>query len=99
MAGELVVTLQWSEGGIARQETYGPWTPADDDSHLEQITAFMKAWRKATGCDPAAATMAVIVDPQQLPVPLPVGYVEALAREWTPEQVERFRERWNAAHP
>jgi hypothetical protein len=94
MAGQmLVVTMQWSEGSTARQETYGPWTAAEDESHLEQIVAFLKDWRKATGCEPSSATLAVVTDPQQFPEPLP-AFIQ-VPEDWTPERIAEFRKSWD----
>lgn len=68
-ASLLVLTYQWTEPGdgfggpSARQETYGPWTVADDESHLEQVFAFIRDWPRLTGCEPSAITMAQLTDP------------------------------------
>lgn len=99
MAGQmLVVHMQWTEGSTARQETYGPWTAAEDESHLEQIVTFLKDWRKATGCEPSSATLALVTDPQQFPEAA-LAFI-TVPQDWTPEQVEEFRESWNALpHP
>lgn len=68
MAGQmLVVHMQWSEGSITRQETYGPWTATENESHLEQIVTFMKGWREATRCRSSSATLAIVTDPRQFP--------------------------------
>lgn len=61
----IVIHMQWTEGNSARQETYGPWTVADDESHLEQIFTFMKGWRRLKGQDTLSATMALVTDPQE----------------------------------
>lgn len=88
----LVVHLWWEEGGTSRQETYGPWVVADDDSHLGEITAFLKNWHAVTGFQPAVATMAMLVDPRTFPAPLQG------TRDWTPEQVAEFKARWDEAN-
>lgn len=65
----LVLTYQWTEvgdgagGPSARQETYGPWTVAEDESHLEQVFAFIRDWPRLSGCEPSAITMAQLTDP------------------------------------
>lgn len=96
-ADAIVLHFQWAEGGLTRQETYGPWAIAEDESHLEQVTSFLKDWRRALGCEPSSVTMAVVQDPQKITgepdfIQIPEG--------WTPEQIAEFRERWNALpHP
>jgi hypothetical protein len=60
----LVVCVEWddiTDGG--RQETYGPWAVADDDSHLAAITEFVKAWPDRAGVLPANVTLILCVDP------------------------------------
>lgn len=59
----LVLHFCWTEDGTARQETYGPWAVAEDESHLEQVFSFLRDWRRLTGCEPSAVTMALLTDP------------------------------------
>lgn len=93
----LVVHVWWTEGSAARQETYGPWAAAEDLSHMEQITAFLKDWKAATGCEWHEVTLAVVIDPKRLPERLPAEFIP-VPEGWTPEQIADFRERWNAGH-
>lgn len=66
MTGDLlVVHLQWLEGGFVRQQTFGPWEQREDDSHLEQIPAFLRAWHAATGCEAMSAVLATVTSPEQ----------------------------------
>jgi hypothetical protein len=62
-AQQIVLHIWWTEGSTARQETYGPWTATGDESHLEQIVAFMRDWQRLTGCVPSSVTMALVQDP------------------------------------
>jgi hypothetical protein len=59
----LVLHFAWLDQGTPRQETYGPWPAAGDDSHLTAISDFVKGWQKRTGILPAAVTLALCVDP------------------------------------
>ena len=59
----LVIELTWNADGEVRRETYGPWAPADDLSHLAGIAEFMAGWRERTGIEPLSATMTALVDP------------------------------------
>lgn len=59
----MVLHIQWTQDGTARQETYGPWTADDDLSHMQQIAAFLRDWQRLTGCAPSAATLAIVMDP------------------------------------
>jgi hypothetical protein len=61
----LVVHAEWIADGVPRRETYGPWTAADDGSHLEKISEFAKAWSGRTGILPVSLTLAVVVDPAE----------------------------------
>lgn len=61
--GQIVVHLKWTEGGPPRQETFGPWTPADDDSHLGPITAFMRDWSRLVGDGADEAVMELLTHP------------------------------------
>jgi hypothetical protein len=98
-SGKLIVLhVHWTDGGTARQETYGPWTAADDESHLEQIFSFMRAWPRVTGCEPSSVTMAIVTDPQPF-ISIPESWTpEQIAESWTPEQIAEFQERWDAIH-
>ena len=60
---QLVVHLRWTEGGALRQDIFGPWTVADDDSHLERITAFMRDWNRIVGDGAEDAVMVLLADP------------------------------------
>ena len=63
---QLVVHLKWTEaGGTPRQETFGPWTVADDDSHLERIAAFMRDWNRVAGDGAEDAVMVALADPDE----------------------------------
>jgi hypothetical protein len=59
----LVLHFDWLDGTSACQETYGPWAVQGDESHLEDIAAFMKAWPRRAGIRPQAVTMALCVSP------------------------------------
>lgn len=59
--GQLVVHLKWTEDGTLQQETFGPWTPAGDDSHLEQLTAFMRDWKRLVGDGAQEAVMEMLL--------------------------------------
>ena len=59
----LVVHICWTDRGTPRQETYGPWPAADDLSHMEQISAFLKDWHSITGRTADSATLALVMDP------------------------------------
>jgi hypothetical protein len=59
----IVLHLTWIHDGVAGQETYGPFLPDDDDSHLEMIATFMREWTARTGYQAAAATLALVTDP------------------------------------
>jgi len=64
--GQLVVHLKWTEAdGTPQQEMFGPWAPADDDSHLEQITAFMRDWNRLVGDRAEDAVMWAVQDPDE----------------------------------
>jgi hypothetical protein len=58
----IVLHYEWDEDGTTRQETYGPWYAAADESHLELITAFMRDWERLNG-HPSSVTMALVTDP------------------------------------
>lgn len=62
-ASLLVLHFWWTEDGTARQETYGPWAVAEDESHLEQVISFLRDWRRLSGREPSAVTMALLTDP------------------------------------
>lgn len=55
--------LKWTEDGAPQQETFGPWTPAGDDSHLGQITAFMRDWNRIAGDGEREAVMELLTAP------------------------------------
>jgi hypothetical protein len=59
----LVVGVEWDDDGEARQELYGPWAAAADDSHLAAITEFVKGWPDRAGVPPKAVTLTVLADP------------------------------------
>ena len=64
--GHLVVHLKWTESdGAPRQEIFGPWTPADDDSHLERIMTFMRDWNRLVGDGAEDAVMVAVQDPDE----------------------------------
>jgi len=64
--GQLVAHLKWTEtGGESRQEIFGPWVIADDDSHLERITAFMRDWNRLVGDGAEDAVMVLLADPDE----------------------------------
>ena len=64
--GQVVLHLWWSDGSLPRQETYGPWTVADDgEAHLAQVWDFLSDWTRVTGCRPAVATLAIAMDPDE----------------------------------
>jgi hypothetical protein len=93
----LVICMQWTEDGAARQETYGPWTIAGDESHLEQVSAFMRGWNRLKGAAVSAA-MVILQDPRPFteagaPAAFPAG-----PDPWTPEQIAWFEARWNEHH-
>lgn len=60
-----MVEVGWTEGGLPRCETYGPWQVAEDESHLAAVRDFMKAWRETTGQAVERAVMSLAQDPQQ----------------------------------
>ena len=59
----LVVHVEWDDGGEARQEIYGPWAVAEDDSHLAAITEFVKGWPDRAGVLPGTVTLWACTDP------------------------------------
>ncbi len=59
----LVVHVGWDDEGTPRGETYGPWAAAEDDSHLAEITGFVRAWPERAGFVPGAVTLALCTDP------------------------------------
>jgi hypothetical protein len=61
----LVVGVEWEQDGESRREIYGPWTPAEDDSHLGGITRFVTGWQDKTGITPAAVTLYLCVSPEE----------------------------------
>lgn len=61
---QFVLLINWHEDGEPRQEIYGPWDiDAEDDAHLAQVSAFLPAWREATGLDPDLVTMVIVQAP------------------------------------
>lgn len=58
----VVVTLQWMQDGMTVQRTYGPWVVAEDDSHMAEITQFMRR-KTAEGRQPDVAIMSIVADP------------------------------------
>lgn len=63
---QVVVHLQWQEGGIARAETYGPWDiAADGMAHMAEVTAFLDGWRRETGIHPDVVTLALVMNPAE----------------------------------
>jgi len=62
--GQIVVHLKWAEpDGVPRQETFGPWTAAGDDSHLGPITAFMRDWSRLVSDGARDAVMELVTAP------------------------------------
>jgi hypothetical protein len=61
----LVVEVEWEQDGETRCEIYGPWVPAEDDSHLEGISRFVKGWPDKTGIFPSAVTLSLCLDPEE----------------------------------
>jgi hypothetical protein len=61
----LVMEIEWEQDGESRREIYGPWTPAEDDSHLAAITRFVKGWHDRTGITPESVTLCLCVDPEE----------------------------------
>lgn len=59
----LIISVEWDEDGRARQETYGPWAVADDDSHLASISEFVRRWPGRAGVLPRTVTLVVCTDP------------------------------------
>jgi hypothetical protein len=60
---QLVVHITWLHRGEVCTETYGPWTAADDDSHMASIAEFVKAWPRKTGLEPLSVVLALAIDP------------------------------------
>lgn len=58
----LVVQVKWDDGE-SRQETYGPWAAAADDSHLAAIGEFIKSWPERSGVMPEKVTLVLCTDP------------------------------------
>ena len=64
--GQVVLHLWWTDGSLPRQETYGPWTVADDGvTHMTAIRDFLGDWTRTTGCRIDVATMAIVMDPDE----------------------------------
>ena len=61
----LMVEVEWEQDGGTCQEIYGPWTPAEDDSHLEALTRFVKGWQDRTGITPVAVRLWLCIDPEE----------------------------------
>jgi hypothetical protein len=63
----LVVEIEWQQDGETRREIYGPWVPAEDGSHLEAITRFLKGWPARTGItpEPDAVTLWMCTGPEE----------------------------------
>lgn len=59
----IVLVLHWIDGGTGHVQAFGPWTPADDDAHLDQIRDFIGRWKTATGCEPATTTLHLLTPP------------------------------------
>lgn len=60
----IVLRFCWTDSdGSPCEEIYGPWPTAEDDSHLEHITAFIRDWPARSGCQPSSVTMAIALDP------------------------------------
>jgi hypothetical protein len=60
----LVIHLTWTaDGAGVCQETYGPWIPDDDLTHMAAITEFMRDHQRLTGCRFDTAVMAIVQDP------------------------------------
>ncbi len=60
----LVVEVEWEQDGEGRREIYGPWMPAEDDSHLEGIKRFVAGWHDRTGVTPERVTLWLCVGPE-----------------------------------
>lgn len=60
----LVVEIEWTQDGEGRREIYGPWTPAEDDSHLADIKRFVIGWQDRTGTTPERVTLSLCLDPE-----------------------------------
>lgn len=61
----LVVEVEWQQDGEARREMYGPWTPAEGDSHLAAIKRFVTGWHDKSGITPEAVRLWLCVDPEE----------------------------------
>ena len=61
----LVLRFEWLDKGAVRDEVYGPFEVAEDDSHLTAITGFVKGWQGRTGITPASVTLALCVNPEE----------------------------------
>lgn len=64
-ARPIVMEIEWEQDGVSRREIYGPWTPAEDDSHLDGITRFLKGWHDKSGINPADVRLALCLDPEE----------------------------------
>lgn len=56
----IVLSIQWRGGG----ETFGPWTPREDGSHLDEIAAFLKRWHVREGKPEASFMVSLVTAPE-----------------------------------
>lgn len=64
-ARPLVVEVEWRQDGETCREIYGPWAPAEDDSHLESMKRFVLGWQDKSGITPELVTLWLCVDPEE----------------------------------
>lgn len=63
---QVVLHFHWEEGGLQRQETYGPWAVAGDGlTHMAEVRDFIADWCRLTGVKPHAVVIALVTDPDQ----------------------------------
>jgi len=61
----LVMGIEWRQDSVPCREIYGPWAPAEDDSHIEAVTRFLKGWRDRTGITTATPVLWLCTDPEE----------------------------------
>lgn len=61
----ITVELSWDDHGRPATETFGPWEAREDESHLGEITEWLKQWRELASGPPVRVVMTLIRDPQQ----------------------------------
>lgn len=59
----IVLEFRWEQDGQERAEMFGPWIVAEDETHLELITGFIKDWNRLSGHKATSVIMTLVTDP------------------------------------